>query len=118
MVNYRNALERLWTDTCTVITRIKVTDPVSHTTSFQDVNLLTDAACKLSIESVTAAGDGDVATISQAAKLFLGDEVEIPAGASIIVTREGHSTRYRMAGFPARFHHHQEIALELEEKYP
>lgn len=118
MVSFRKALERLWTDTCTVITRAKVTDPVSHTTSFQDVNLLTDAPCKLSIESVAAAGEGDVATISQAVKLFLGNEVEIPSGASIIVTRDGRSTRYRMAGFPARFHQHQEISLELEEQYP
>lgn len=113
MVNQRKALELLWTDTCSIIGKAKTTDPKTKVTSFSDTPLTEVVKCKLSFSSYPPAGEGNVATVTQTVKLFLGNEVEVPPGAKIVVTRGGKSTTYCRAGEPAVFHVHQEVPLEF-----
>ena len=52
MVNaQRKALERLWKDRCTVYHRVKVKDPKTKITDFEEKPLLQDQPCKLSFET-------------------------------------------------------------------
>lgn len=113
MVNQRRALELLWTDTCSILGKVKTTDPKTKVTSFSDAPLAEGVRCRLSFSSYPPAGEGNVATVTQTVKLFLGNEVEVPAGAKIVVARNGRTTTYCRAGEPAVFHVHQEVPLEL-----
>lgn len=110
----RKALERLWKDRCTVFHKVKVKDPITKLTAFEEKPLLQDQPCKLSFETLHS-NDGDpVATVAQSVKLFLSADVEIPAGCKIIVTRFHDPERqfiYSKSGEPGVFTNHQEIQL-------
>ena len=116
MVNaQRKALERLWKDRCTVYHRVKVTDPKTKLTDFDEKPLLQDQPCKLSFETLTSTNGDEVATAQQVVKLFLSPDVKVPAGCKIIVTRPNDVERtftYSRSGEPGVFSNHQEIMLE------
>lgn len=107
-------LERLWKDRCTVYVKMKVTDPTTHITDFEEKPLLQNQPCKLSFESLNANGSDRVATISQSVKLFLSPQVVIPSGCKIVVKRFSQPERefvYSNSGEPGVFSNHQEILL-------
>ena len=121
MVNaQRKALERLWKDRCTVYHRVKVTDPKTKLTDFDEKPLLQDQPCKLSFETLNSTDGNHVATVAQSVKLFISPEVEIPAGCKIVVTRFNDLERtftYSRSGEPGIFTNHQEIMLEPFKGY-
>ena len=110
-------LRILWTDACTVTIRQPVTDPETHLTGFQEREILTDEPCRISFQSVSAAGEGSISAIGQSVKLFLRPDVEIPPGSRIAVRRDGKQLLYTRSGEPARYPSHQEIQLELWKKW-
>lgn len=121
MVNaQRKALERLWKDRCTVYHRVKVTDPKTKLTDFDEKPLLQDQPCKLSFETLNSTDGDHVATVAQSVKLFISPNVEIPAGCKIVVTRFNNLERtftYSRSGEPGIFTNHQEIMLEPFKGY-
>lgn len=121
MVNaQRKALERLWKDRCTVYHRVKVTDPKTKLTDFEEKPLLQDQPCKLSFETLNSTDGDHVATVAQSVKLFIPPDVEIPAGCKIVVTRFNDLERtftYSRSGEPGIFTNHQEIMLEPFKGY-
>lgn len=121
MVNaQRKALERLWKDRCTVYHRVKVTDPKTKLTDFDEKPLLQDQPCKLSFETLNSTDGDHVATVAQSVKLFISPDVEIPAGCKIVVTRFNDLERtftYSRSSEPGIFTNHQEIMLEPFKGY-
>lgn len=121
MVNaQRKALERLWKDRCTVYHRVKVTDPKTKLTDFDEKPLLQGQPCKLSFETLNSTDGDHVATVAQSVKLFISPDVEIPAGCKIVVTRFNDLERtftYSRSGEPGIFTNHQEIMLEPFKGY-
>lgn len=121
MVNVqRKALERLWKDRCTVYHRVKVTDPKTKLTDFDEKPLLQDQPCKLSFKTLNSTDGDHVATVAQSVKLFISPDVEIPAGCKIVVTRFNDLERtftYSRSGEPGIFTNHQEIMLEPFKGY-
>lgn len=121
MVNaHRKALERLWKDRCTVYHRVKVTDPKTKLTDFDEKPLLQDQPCKLSFETLNSTDGDHVAMVAQSVKLFISPDVEIPAGCKIVVTRFNDLERtftYSRSGEPGIFTNHQEIMLEPFKGY-
>lgn len=121
MVNaQRKALERLWKDRCTVYHRVKVTDPKTKLTDFDEKPLLQDQPCKLSFETLNSTDGDHVATVAQSVKLFISPDVEIPAGCKIVVTRFNDLERtftYSRSGESGIFTNHQEIMLEPFKGY-
>lgn len=121
MVNaQRKALERLWKDRCTVYHRVKVTDPKTKLTDFDEKPLLQDQPCKLSFETLNSTDGDHVATVAQSVKLFISPDVEIPAGCKIVVIRFNDLERtftYSRSGEPGIFTNHQEIMLEPFKGY-
>jgi len=116
----RHALEKLWTDTCTVYQAQKVTDATTHLTDFQDVAILTDQPCKLSFKTLASAQGDPAAVVSQEVKLFLSSDVTVPAGCKVVVTRPNETEReltYTASGLPGLFHNHQEITLVPFERW-
>ena len=121
MVNaQRKTLERLWKDRCTVYHRVKVTDPKTKLTDFDEKPLLQDQPCKLSFETLNSTDGDHVATVAQSVKLLISPDVEIPAGCKIVVTRFNDLERtftYSRSGEPGIFTNHQEIMLEPFKGY-
>lgn len=121
MVNaQRKALERLWKDRCTVYHRVKVTDPKTKLTDFDEKPLLQDQPCKLSFETLNSTDGDHVAMVAQSVKLFISPDVEIPAGCKIVVIRFNDLERtftYSRSGEPGIFTNHQEIMLEPFKGY-
>lgn len=117
MVTQKQALRVLWNDTCTVTVRQKKRDDTTKLTEFQEVTLWENLPCKLSFHTDTPANGDPVTAAEQTVKLFLSNEVEIPAGSRLTVTRNGKQFLYSNSGEPAVFTHHQEIALTKWRKW-
>ena len=110
-------LQKLWTDRCTVIVRVKKKDEQSKLTDFVEETLFEEEPCKLSFVSLSTTGEGNVPSFGQAAKLFMSNEKEVPAGSKIIVTRQGKAFTFARSGEPGWFTCHQEINLELWKRW-
>lgn len=88
MVNsQRKALERMWRDRCTILRKVKVTDPKTKLTDFSETPLAEDQPCKLSFETLTSTDGEHTAANTQTVKLFLSSDLVIPAGCKIVVQR-------------------------------
>lgn len=112
----RKALERMWKDRCTVIQRVKVTDPDTKLTDFSETPLLENQPCKLSFEKLTSTDGENTAAKFQNVKLFLSPDVVIPAGCKIVVQRFNEIDReftFSNSGEAGVFTNHQEITLAL-----
>ena len=93
-------------------------DPVTHITRTEKVVVLENQPCKLSFETVTAAVQTETAAaISQAVKLFVSPDVTIKPGSMLTVAQNGVITEYTSSSVPAVYPTHQEIILELSDKW-
>lgn len=114
----RKAIESLYVGRCTVIERQSVKDPNTHITSQKEVIVIEDQPCKLSFERITTTNQTDtVGIVTQSTKLFIAPELDIKAGSKIVVTQRGRTTEYTRSGEPAIYSSHQEIQLELFERW-
>lgn len=118
----RQAIESLYKDRCNIIERKEVTNPITKKTSFEEVNIVEDHPCKLSFGSIATTSDGSAAEMSQIVKLFISPDINVNPGSKIVVTRivgEGTKieTSYSNSGKPAIHTNHQEIELELFERW-
>lgn len=111
-MNREAAIKLFWRDKCTLIVQDKKVDPVTHITNFTEKTIAEEIPCKLSFSSLSAAGEGSVAAVSQSVKLFLSNEIEVPAGSKIVVTRRGKEYLFQRSGLPGIFLYHQELLLE------
>lgn len=114
MVNTKSAIQRLYSARCDVYEYGQVKDPVTKVTGRQEILVLSDQACRLSIETspqATEASGGSVPR--QVIKLFMDPEVQVKPGSKIVVTQNGRTTAYKNAGQPAVYSNHQELILEL-----
>ncbi len=113
---HRRAIEKTYTDTCTV-TECEKYKKSNKTTAFREKQVYADVPCRLSFKTVnTASGTGTVTKIGQIITLFISPDINIKAGSKITVTHDGRTTEYKRSGFPAVYKTHQEIPLELFEE--
>lgn len=117
MNTVRKAIESMYKDTCNVYEQKKVTDPITHSSKFEEVLVHANKKCKLSFSTVTVTGNQEAATKAQTVKLFIAPELEIQAGSKISVTHQGRTIDYKRSGEPAVYSNHQEIMLDLFERY-
>ena len=109
----RAALERFYSDTCTVYVQ-QESESDDCLTRFESNVLYADQPCRLSFSSSTTASGDIVAAVSQSVKLV------IPPGSRIDVLRPGEIPRafhYKSSGPAPVYPTHQEIPLELAERY-
>lgn len=112
----KKAIESLYTGLCDITNQQEVTDAATGQTNFTEVIAASQQPCRLSYSIITAATEGDsAATVKQIIKLFIAPEIEVLAGASVAVTQNGRTTKYKAAGQPAVHSNHQEIILRLAD---
>ena len=116
VVKVRKALEKGYTELFTVTEHQKITKP-NHTTGFSDVVVIENQPCRLSFSSSPSVKDGGVPEISQTVKLFFAPEITVKEGSKITVTQNGVTTEYKRSGTVASYPTHNEIVLELFDKW-
>lgn len=112
MMRQKKALERLWTDRCDVFVREDTVNPANGRNEPEEVLKFADEPCRLSFQSIPAAGQGNAARLQQTVRLFLARDAEIPPGSKIVVRQNGVTGVYVRSGEPAVYSCHQEIMLE------
>ena len=110
----RKAIESLYDSTCTVIEYRQEKDPVTKKTVSKEVTVHQDKACRLSYSSNKNANQTESGNaIAQIIKVFISPNLDIKAGAKIIITGRGQTVEYKNSSVPAVYDTHQEIVLEL-----
>ena len=113
----RSAIESLYDGKCTVTVQ-KEYEKANGSVGFQPVVILEDEPCHLSFNSTSSAkGDDVAASVSQVTELFIAPEVDIPPGSKITVTQNGESVDYAKSGVRSKYETHQQIILELWERW-
>mgnify|MGYP000058423189 FL=1 len=114
----RKAMEATYSGVLTVTERRKVRNEQTKLTSVEDVVVLLNQPCKLSFESVAPVQQSETAAaVSQTVKLFLAPDVMISPGSKLTITQNGVTGDYTRSGVAAVYPTHQEIMLELFERW-
>ncbi len=114
----RKAVEAGYSGSVTVTEMKKVKDKESKLTKKEPVVVLENQPCKLSYETLKSANQTDsAAAVTQVTKLFVSTDITIRAGSKVTVTQDGVTTDYTASGIPAVYPTHQEIILELFERW-
>lgn len=114
----RRQLEKTYEGLCTVTENRKVKNKETKLTDHQEEVILSDQPCRLSYEKITNTNQTDFAAVTgQIIKLFMSPDVVIKPGSKITVTQAGTTTDYTYSGVPAVYSTHQEIILELFERW-
>lgn len=113
----KKAIESLYTGICTVYEYKEVRDPETKRTTSKEVVVIENQPCRLSFKNITQSKDGIAPKITQITKLFISNECNINPGSKIVVTQNNKTTEYKNSGEPAMYSNHQEIILELFDKW-
>ena len=114
----RRAVERMYTGTCMVTEHQKVKSGASKLVTYADKVVLEDQPCRLSFKGLDSAQQTESAAgIAQVIKLFLAPDIAVRPGSKVTVTQDGVTADYRCSGVPAVYPTHQEIILELFERW-
>ena len=91
----------------------------NKSTGFKESKILENKKCKLSFETISNNSEDDIkSNVMQITKLFIAPDITITPGSKIEVTNAfGEVTVYKSSGEPAKYQTHQEIVLELVERY-
>ena len=121
MINAFNKLKEvapmLWTDKVTIQATKKVVNE-HHITTSEPVTVVSDEPAKVILKGLKASEQSFYGTDEYDATLLLRTGIDVPAGATIIVTDvNGKSTRYKRSskGYSG-YVSHQEIAMTRDEK--
>ena len=113
----RQAIERLYRGTCTVTVR-KEYEKENGSTGYRNEVVLENQPCHLSKSNISSAQNGEVAaSVSQTMELFISPDVDIPPGSIITVTQNGETVDYKRSGVKAKYDSHQEIMVELCDRW-
>lgn len=115
----KKAIGSTYSGVCTILERRDVQDEKTKITrKNQEVIIVENQPCKLSFEKLNAVIQTDTGTKqAQGAKLFIAPEIEVKPGSKIIVEQNGVTTKYSASGISAIYSTHQEIMLELFERW-
>ena len=113
----RKALEKLYNGVCTVKVREEY-EKDNGSTGFREGVLIENAPCRLSYKSITpTTNDGVASTTTQEIKLFIAPELNIPSGSKITITQNNITTDYARSSKAVTYTSHQEIVLELFDRW-
>lgn len=114
----RKAIETTYRGSLTMYEHRDVTDEKTKLTTQKEVPVLTKVPCKVSFGTISSAEQtATAASVTQAVKLFCTPEITLKPGCRLSVEQDGISTDYQMSGQPATYPTHQEIMLDLFDRW-
>lgn len=115
---HRRAVESLYDGVCTVYEYQKIQDEETKLMESKEVCVLENQPCRVSFVRIPAASQSESASvIAMGTKLFIAPEIAIKPGSKITVTQAGATADYTCSSVPAVYQSHQEISLELFERW-
>lgn len=112
----RKAIESTYTDKCNITEYVNT--KINNVVSTSKELITSDEPCRLSFSKLSSTTESDEASsVAQIIKLFISPDIEIKPGSIIEVSRNSKTTRYKASGKPAVYLTHQEIILELEQRW-
>lgn len=119
MVNQaRAAIERLYNGTGTIWEHVTQTNPNNFQEESREIAVVENQPCHLSVQSIPAVSGSPAAQMVKSVKLFLAPEITVNPGSRITVTQDGITADYARSGVAAVYSSHQEIQLELLDRWP
>ena len=113
----RKAVEALYEGTCSVVEYQKYAR-ANRSTGYREVTVAEGLPCRLSYRRKAAADQTEGgAAIGQESTVFLAPETEIKPGSKLIITQNGVTEEYQCSGKPAVYQTHQEVCLEIFERW-
>lgn len=118
----RERIEKTYDGVCDVINYGVVTDPVTHITSKQEITVYEALPCRISFRNNNMSMNNSrtsetAAQAIQKIKLFTSPDANIPKGSKIVVTQCGRRVAYKSSGEPMMYNTHQEIVMEIFDKW-
>lgn len=114
----REKIEQTYEDRCKVYEQMDVFDKKTKVKKGKRVAILEDEPCRLSFSRLEAGEKADPASApSQTAKLFISPDIDIKTGCVIEIRHKGRTYEYERSGQPAVYSSHQEIVLQLYERW-
>lgn len=117
MIRAKKAIESLYNGKCTVIEYQTYKDPITKRTTSKEVMVLENQPCRLSYKTIAKTTEGNASELVQVTKLFLDPSIIVNEGSKIVVTQNNRIVAYKNSGVPAIYTNHQEIILELFERW-
>lgn len=120
--NTQKAIESLYCGKCDISVTRKTINLVTKQTEFQDDIIITNQPCRLSYISAETRSSSinketRTAEKKQIIKLFLSPTINVPSGSKITVTQNGKTTEYKASSEPMMYSNHQEVELEILDKW-
>ena len=110
---FSKAIQSLLKDTCNIL--IKKSYKVEGVTKYRDKTLYEEIPCRLSYNGAVVASEGsEITQVKQIITLFLALDVEIPAGAKIVVTHGGRTVTYKQSSETRVHTNHLEATLDVD----
>ena len=114
----RKAIESRYTGICYAYEKRDILDPDSKITSQVETEVLTRQPCRISYSRVQTSEPSETAAgIEIIAKLFIALEINLRPGSRVVVTQNGATREYTASGEVALYATHQEILLNLMERW-
>lgn len=114
----RRAQEATYEGFCTIVEYRTERNEKTKLSEEKEMVVEESLPCKLSFEKLNTASQTETATaVFQGVKLFLAPEVRVSSGSKLVVTQNGVTEEYCASGKPAIYPTHQEIILELFERW-
>ena len=115
---YRKAIQSLWTGKATITVREGRVNETNGRTEPVERVTASDLACRISFDTVKSTEPGEeAAKVVQTVTLHIDPSVDIPEGSKITVTQNGVTAVYERSGKAAVYTCHQEVPLELWERW-
>ena len=116
----RAMIEQTYDGVCSVYIYGSTVNPTTHITKKGETCLFEDLPCRISFKNNNLNDSQPTETATQAVqkiKLFTAPENTIPKGSKIIVTQSGRTQTYKSSGEPMMYETHQEIIMEIFDKW-
>ncbi|WAW15451.1 hypothetical protein [Peptostreptococcus equinus] len=119
MSSRREVIESLYKGTCDIYEYKAVkNEETGRTAKPKPVKINTDPIrCRVSYNSSQTIQQAEGGIVVQNIKLFINPEIVINPGAKIVVTQNGRETAYKYSSVSQVYTDHQEINLEILDKW-
>jgi hypothetical protein len=116
----RAMIEETYDGICSVYVYGSTVDPETHITHKGETLIYENIPCRISFKNNNLNDSQPTETAAkpvQKIKLFTSPDVNIPKGSKIKVTQNNVTRTYKSSGEPMMYYTHQEIILEIFDKW-
>ena len=116
----RAMIEETYDGICSVYVYGSTVDPETHITHKVETLIYEDIPCRISFKNNNLNDSQPTETAAkpvQKIKLFTSPDANIPKGSKIKVTQNNVTRTYKSSGEPMMYYTHQEIILEIFDKW-